>query len=80
MASSPLVSVLGLHFLMAHHSKASSLSITLDQHVQDVRQSFVELAALGQTRWGTSGRMAWHLEAARVVSDLIEEVEGEGSS
>lgn len=76
MPSSSAVSVLGVHFLLAHHSKTSSLSITIAQHVQDIRQSFVELAALGQTRWGTSGRMPWHLNAVKVVLDLVEEAEG----
>ena len=73
MPSTSAISVLGVHFLLSHHSQTSSLGITLAQHLQDIRQSFVELATLGLTRWGTSGRMPWHLESVKVVLDLVDE-------
>lgn len=74
-ASNNGVSVLGVHFLLAHRSKTSSLDVTLEKHVRDVRQSFTELASLGKERWGTSGRMPCHLEAVASVEELIAEFE-----
>ncbi|GAA5900685.1 hypothetical protein JCM6882_000939 [Rhodosporidiobolus microsporus] len=58
------VSVHALHFLLSHASRTSSYTGTLGALVDDVRQSYTELAALGQARWGTSGRLSWHIEGA----------------
>lgn len=70
-SSSSSISLLGLHFLTCHQTKSSTLDLTLEEHVKDVRQSFVELATLGKLRWGTSGRIAWHLEAVGQLSELL---------
>ncbi|GAA5956883.1 hypothetical protein JCM21900_006280 [Sporobolomyces salmonicolor] len=66
------ISVHALHFLLSHSSRSSSFSGSLGDLVTDVRQSYVELAALGQARWGTSGRLGWHLEAVRTVHTLVD--------
>lgn len=70
-SSSSSISFLGLHFLTSYHSKSSTLDLTMEEHVRDVRQSFVELATLGRLRWGSSGRIAWHLEAVGQVSEIL---------
>ncbi|KAK4056626.1 hypothetical protein OIO90_002474 [Microbotryomycetes sp. JL221] len=67
------ISVCGIHVLASKGSPTSSLSITLRQHVQDICQSFVELATLGNVKWGASGRFAWHVEAALTVVRVIEQ-------
>ncbi|GAA5888373.1 hypothetical protein JCM5296_003309 [Sporobolomyces johnsonii] len=66
------VSVHALHFLLSHSSRSSSFAGSLGDLVADVRQSYVELAALGKARWGTSGRLGWHLEAVRTVHTLVD--------
>ncbi|GAA5839470.1 hypothetical protein JCM11251_002734 [Rhodosporidiobolus azoricus] len=58
------VSVHALHFLLSHASRTSAYNGTLGDLVADIGQSMTELAALGQARWGTSGRLSWHIEAA----------------
>ncbi|KAK4702730.1 hypothetical protein P7C70_g3492, partial [Phenoliferia sp. Uapishka_3] len=73
-ASSPSISILGLHLVTAFASPSSSLSITLSEHLADIRQSFAEVSAIGQTRWGTSGRIPWHLEAIATVGVLLSSV------
>ncbi|KAM0788943.1 hypothetical protein ACM66B_003018 [Microbotryomycetes sp. NB124-2] len=73
-SSSNAVSVYGLHFLLSNHSPTSQLSMTLSQHVEVVSQSFVELEALGKTRWNASGRLAWHVEAVQALVNLVESV------
>ncbi|BGP31055.1 hypothetical protein JCM10296v2_002819 [Rhodotorula toruloides] len=70
--SSPAVSAYALHFLLSHRTRNSSYSATLRDFLSDVTRSFVELAALGQARFGTSGRMSWHVEAARQALAIIE--------
>jgi hypothetical protein len=64
------VSAYALHLLLSHGSRTSSYSATLGDLVADVRTSFVELAALGRARWGMSGRLPFHLEAAHQALDL----------
>lgn len=73
-ASSPSISILGIHLVTAFASPSSSLDITLGEHLADIRQSFTELSALGQARWGTSGRIPWHLEAAATVGELVKQI------
>lgn len=63
-----------VHFFLSHASRTSSYKATLGALVGDVRRSFVELAALGQVRWGTSGRLAWHLEATSLALLLAEQL------
>lgn len=70
--SSPAVSAYALHFLLSHRTRNSSYAATLKSLLSDVTRSFVELAALGQARFGTSGRMSWHIEAARQALAIIE--------
>ncbi|KAI5475687.1 hypothetical protein MNV49_001062 [Pseudohyphozyma bogoriensis] len=48
LPSHEAISILGIHILSCHASRASSLTITLGKHTADIRQSFVELSALGQ--------------------------------
>ncbi|GAA6029607.1 hypothetical protein JCM8097_000960 [Rhodosporidiobolus ruineniae] len=73
--SSPApISITALHFLLSHASRTSSYTGTLGELVDDVRTSFVELAALGKARWGTSGRVSWHLEAASQALALAEQL------
>lgn len=69
------LSILGIHFLLSYATKSSSLDITLGELVSDVRQSWVELAALGTMRWGGSGRLPWHVEMVVEVAELLKEVE-----
>lgn len=69
--SSNSISLMGLHLLGCHHTRSSTLDITLGEHIKDVRQNFIELATLGRLRWGTSGRIAWHLEAIGQVAELL---------
>ena len=72
------VSVVGVHFLLGKGTRTSSLQgVTLARQVQDVGQSFAELAGLGRARWGASGRVAWHVEAVGQVRELLREVEEE---
>lgn len=73
-APTAAISILGLHLLSAHASPSSALRISLEQHLADVRQSFAELSTLGNVRWGTSGRVPWHLEAVATVAELLGEV------
>ncbi|BGP23717.1 proteophosphoglycan ppg4 [Rhodotorula toruloides] len=68
----PAVSAYALHFLLSHRTRNSAYTATLKELLADVTRSFVELAALGQARFGTSGRMSWHLEAARQALAIIE--------
>ncbi|GAA5936045.1 hypothetical protein JCM3775_003565 [Rhodotorula graminis] len=67
-------SAYAVHFFLSHASRTSSYKATLGALVGDVRRSFVELAALGQVRWGTSGRLAWHLEATGLALLLAEQL------
>ncbi|BGP07014.1 hypothetical protein JCM10049v2_002844 [Rhodotorula toruloides] len=69
---SPAVSAYALHFLLSHRTRNSSYNATLRDFLSDVTRSFVELAALGQARFGTSGRMSWHVDAARQALAIIE--------
>ncbi|BGP14917.1 hypothetical protein JCM10213_003726 [Rhodosporidiobolus nylandii] len=70
-APSP-ISAYAVHFLLSHASRPSCYTGTLEALVADVRQSYTELAALGHARWGTSGRLAWHIEAALQALALAE--------
>ncbi|GAA5893846.1 hypothetical protein JCM8208_001259 [Rhodotorula glutinis] len=67
-------STYAVHFFLSHASRTSSYKATLGALVGDVRRSFVELAALGQVRWGTSGRLTWHLEATGLALLLAEQL------
>lgn len=58
-------SAYGIHLLCSTASKSSLYDDNVEAYLADVRRNFVELAGLGKARWGTSGRMAWHIEAAR---------------
>lgn len=64
-SSRQATSAYGIHLLCSTSSKSSLYDSPVASYLSDVRRSFVELAALGKARWGTSGRMSWHLEAAR---------------
>ncbi|GAA5992731.1 hypothetical protein JCM10908_006902 [Rhodotorula pacifica] len=59
------ISAYGIHLLCSTASKSSLYDSPIASYLADVRRNFVELAALGKARWGTTGRMSWHLEAAR---------------
>lgn len=63
-----------IHFFLSHASRTSSYKATLGALVADVRRSFVELAALGRVRWGTSGHLAWHLEATSLALLLADQL------
>ncbi|KWU47276.1 hypothetical protein RHOSPDRAFT_30692 [Rhodotorula sp. JG-1b] len=64
-SSRQATSAYGIHLLCSTSSKSSLYDSPVASYLADVRRNFVELAALGKARWGTSGRMSWHLEAAR---------------
>ncbi|GAA5989376.1 hypothetical protein JCM11641_004204 [Rhodosporidiobolus odoratus] len=66
------ISAYGIHFLLSHASRTSCYNGTLGELVADVQQSYVELATLGQVRWGASGRLSWHLEAAKQALELVD--------
>ncbi|GAA5870628.1 hypothetical protein JCM8547_002066 [Rhodosporidiobolus lusitaniae] len=72
--SSAPISAYAVHFLLSHSSRTSSYTGTLSELVADVRQSFAELAALGQARWEMSGRFPWHIEAARASLSLATQI------
>lgn len=69
---SSALSAYALHFLLSHGTRHSSYNATLKDFLSDVTRSFVELAALGQARFGTSGRMSWHVEAARLALAIVD--------
>ncbi|KAK4055551.1 hypothetical protein OIV83_000097 [Microbotryomycetes sp. JL201] len=72
--TSNAISVFGLHFLSFRRSPSSQTNTLLKDLVKQVSQSFVELAALGQTRWSASGRLPWHVEAVQAIVNLVESV------
>lgn len=44
------ISILGLHLLSSHSTRTSTLNLTAGQHLADLSQNFVELAALAKAR------------------------------
>lgn len=68
-------STCAIHLLFSTASKTSLYDEPVETYLADVRRSFVELAALGKARWGTSGRMSWPVEAVRdamILADCID--------